>query len=195
MVWEKQRLLALKSKQQAKFQAEKFLNENSSRDELLENGEKFILELYGLSKYSSLNESRYFKFTKITTKSTLQSNFDIVKLPPTSEAAHQHLLRVYLQVQLWIGNKLQPTDWGWKYDTTKENGVTKMVLKPVPSTKAFAPDDLLYLLSCTCKKQCKEYCRCRKSGVKCSPTCKNCNGLSCLNSPTLEEETVDISDI
>uniref|UniRef100_A0A1Y1M0B6 Uncharacterized protein n=1 Tax=Photinus pyralis TaxID=7054 RepID=A0A1Y1M0B6_PHOPY len=115
--------------QLSQFVDVKFLDENSSRDELLENGEKFILELYGLGKYSNLNESRYFKFTSITAKSSLRSNFDLVKLPPTSSAAHQHLLRVYLQIQFWIGNKLNPTEWGWKYATVRENqgenGMTK----------------------------------------------------------------------
>lgn len=186
---------AIKRIPHAKFQAETFLNQNASRDDLIENGEKFILELYGLSKYSNLNEARYFKFTSITKKSTLKSNFDLIKLPPTSEGAHQHLLRVYLQVQFWIGNELQPTNWGWRYENVKENGRTKKALRPVPSTKPFAPDDLLHLLSCNCKTPCGPYCRCRKSGFKCSVMCTNCNGLSCLNSTTIHEETEESMEI
>ena len=36
-------------------------------------------------------------------------------LPPTSAAASYHSLRVYLQVQTWIGNgdSMEPLEWGW----------------------------------------------------------------------------------
>jgi len=33
-------------------------------------------------------------------------------LPPTFEAAQQHLIRVYYQVQKWLCNELNPLDWG-----------------------------------------------------------------------------------
>ena len=37
-------------------------------------------------------------------------------LPPTSEAAKYHSLRMYLQVHEWKGceDELLPTDWGWQ---------------------------------------------------------------------------------
>ena len=35
-------------------------------------------------------------------------------LPPTDDAAAQHFLRAYHQVQTWLGHKKGPKDWGWE---------------------------------------------------------------------------------
>jgi hypothetical protein len=56
---------------------------------------------YNFEVVSSLNVLRYKKFaTKVvTSKEVIQSH----TLPPTIEAAVYHDLRVYYQVQIWIG--------------------------------------------------------------------------------------------
>jgi len=51
---------------------------------------------------------------KATAKLALKSQFSLTSLPPTSGAARQHLLKVYLQVQRWLGIKHEPTDYRWK---------------------------------------------------------------------------------
>ena len=43
-----------------------------------------------------------------TAKNKLQANFELATLPPTSVAAAQHSFRVYHQVQMWLGNDLDP---------------------------------------------------------------------------------------
>ncbi|KAJ8880832.1 hypothetical protein PR048_017303 [Dryococelus australis] len=96
-----------------------------SRKELLADGEKFVLRLYGLSKYSHLNEARYYR-----------------------------------------------------------------ALKPIVSSKHYAPNDLLYLVSCSCKTGYGNYCRCRKSNLQCSAMCENCSGLSCYNLPGFTSESI-----
>ena len=76
------------SSQEARNQAAQFLQNDIGRNLLLVSGEKFILDLYGMSKYSNLNEARYFMFIKLTKRSSLRSSFNLAKLPPTSESAH-----------------------------------------------------------------------------------------------------------
>lgn len=183
----------IQTSKEAQTQALVFTHHGVSKEELRTNGEKFILNLYGLKRYTNLNEARYFMFTRLTKRSKLRSNFDLAKLPPTSEAAHEHLLRVYLQVQTWLGNKLDATAWGWKMEHLKENGGSRKTLTPVLSSKPFAPDDLLHLVSCSCKTSCANYCGCRKVGLNCSAMCEHCNGLSCDNCPAFDD-VIDLDD-
>ena len=56
----------IRSSNEARAQALVFTQEHDNQDELLRNGEQFILSLYGMTKYSSLNEARYFMFTRLT---------------------------------------------------------------------------------------------------------------------------------
>ena len=103
-------------------------------------------------------------------------------MPPTSEAARQHCLRAYFQVQTWIGNdSLNPVDWGWKLHNN--------VLVPHRTEKAIAHDKLLNLISCGCKKGCKQTCTCRKMGMACTDMCAKCSEFGCTNSVLLEEDT------
>lgn len=65
--------------------------------------EKIVLAMHSLGNYYNFNEARYFKFTSLTRISTLKLNFDLAKLPTTSEPCHKHLTRAYFQVP-----------WGWR---------------------------------------------------------------------------------
>ncbi|GBM99117.1 hypothetical protein AVEN_60463-1 [Araneus ventricosus] len=38
----------------------------------------------------------------------------MASLPPTEAAAHQHSLRVYHQIQHWLGNRKRSEDWDWE---------------------------------------------------------------------------------
>ncbi|CAG9769757.1 unnamed protein product [Ceutorhynchus assimilis] len=44
----------------------------------------------------------------------LKSTFNLATLPPTADSAEQHVLRTYFQIQEWIGNNLDPLQYGWK---------------------------------------------------------------------------------
>ncbi|KAK3917979.1 Protein lin-54 [Frankliniella fusca] len=94
----------------------------------------------------------------------------LADLPPTSDRAHQHFLRVYLTVQDWLGNSLDPTQWGW-YRGERS-------LHPVPSKLSPAPQELLHLIACNCKALCRagSGCSCRKADLPCTPACGKCRG-------------------
>ena len=79
-------------------------------------------------------------YNRIIAKKKLSTSFQLASLPPTSAAAEQHSYRVYLQVQEWLGNCLDPTKWGWS--------MIEKSLKPIPTTKEVAPLKLLQLQGC-----------------------------------------------
>ncbi|KAL5012859.1 hypothetical protein ScPMuIL_011410 [Solemya velum] len=70
----------------------------------------------------------------------------IHELPPTSAANYFHSLRTYHQVQQWVGNELNPLDYGWKEAKNK--------FIPVKTSLPAAPSDLLTVVRCNCKKGC-----------------------------------------
>ena len=84
----------------------------------------------------------------------------MASLPPTSAAAQQHLYRVYLWVQQWLGHSLPPSEWGWKRD--------EHTLVAVATDEPAAPQTLLKLVSCACKSGCGNACGCRKRRLVCS---------------------------
>lgn len=131
----------------------------------------------------TLDELRYYRYNYLISKQSDEKSFDLALLPPTSDAAAQHSYRVYLQVQQWRGNEVDPTDWGWirKGD----------LLIPVCMTKDPAPPKLLSIISCYCKSNCTVKCECRRSGLNCSAMCRECQGLLCMN---CEEAIIHQSD-
>lgn len=60
-------------------------------------------------------------------------------------------------------------------------------------TKPPAPQPLLNMISCNCKKGCTNNCGCRKAGLKCSAVCRHCSGQSCENIPDLIFDDIDES--
>lgn len=99
----------------------------------------------------------------------------LASLPPTEDAAKMHSLRVYHQVQSWLGNTPPADKWGWHRNPK---------LSPIRSTLGPAPSKVLNSIFCCCAKS----CGCRKIGLQCSEVCINCNGNSCENSRILDLE-------
>lgn len=98
--------------------AEVFKKINCSPDIILTNGIRFLLAMYGApKKFDSIENYRYVSFVKYTRNN---KNVNLSCLPPTSAAAYQHLYRVYYQIQVWLGNELNPENWGW---VLKDNGL------------------------------------------------------------------------
>lgn len=77
------------------------------RDLYCNKAEKNLIEK---STNFSLNDLRYLHFSKAKVK----TNFAFETLPPTEGAMKEHAFQTYYQLQLWLGNSLNPTDWGWK---------------------------------------------------------------------------------
>ena len=93
-------------------QAEVFNNEDATKGDIIEAGEKALVCLYNGRSDESLDSLRYSRFCQKITTGT--SSVQPECLPPTSAAAVYHSLRVYHQVQQWRGVALPPQDWGWK---------------------------------------------------------------------------------
>lgn len=156
-----------------------FNNESSSPEEIERAGEKYLLALYKAPAHiTSLNNLRHHIFHK--TAAFNQKQVELARLPPTIDAAREHLYRVYLQIQLWRGKRLNPQNWGWKEDNGK--------LYPVFTKKPPAPDTLLKVINCACAKTCEQNCSIRKAGLLCSVICKHCHGGSCLNQQPIIDE-------
>ena len=165
---------------------ELFNNPSSSECSVTSAGEEFLLALYGAPRTtSSLNKHRYHCFMKAVAKCPIHTKLQLASLPPTSAAAKEHSMRVYHQVQQWLGCDIPPTEWGWD--------LVDGQLYPTLTRKRPAPDTLLNLISCNCKTECERRCGCRKAGIQCSPLCGQCRGGGCSNSekPDTDEEVDD----
>lgn len=110
-----------------------FENINEDPNNILQAGVACILSLYGApSKAHDLNTLRYNSFIKATAKNT---SVLLSSLPPTTDAAFEHLKRVYLQIQVWLGNDVVIENWGWKYSNN--------MYIPITMNQLPAPDNLL----------------------------------------------------
>lgn len=145
--------------------------------------------LYGAKETENLNALRYKRYLTTIGKQPVHANFKLAALPPTEDAAREHSLRVYHQVQLWHGVAKDPLQWGWKKIGRQ--------LRPVTTSMAAAPDELLRLISCCCTDDCTRNCECRKNGLQCSRMCITCVGLDCTNRDEPEDfdaEQILVSD-
>lgn len=144
-----------------------------SKEMLASQGEDVIAGLFGAQPCEGLDILRFRKF--VTKTSRVQKQVQVCSLPPTYAAAIYHIYRVYHQVQQWIGNNLEPKDWGWKL----ENGI----LVPTKTHLPPAPEELLKIIRCNCKSNCEsKRCNCKRHGIVCSMSCGECRGTSCSNS-------------
>lgn len=150
-----------------------FHKSDSSPDEVARVGEIFLLKLYNAKQSSSLDKLRYVLYMQKISKSS--SSFKLESLPPTSAAGKYHSYRSYFTVQEWLGNvgDLEPTEWGWER--------TDNMLKPIMTDMPVAPDRVLRIVSCGCKKGCGKRCMCRKAGLHCTTMCSSCIGQTCTN--------------
>lgn len=104
------------------------------------------------------------------------------RLPPPSDAAKFHSLRVYYQCQNWMLETvdIDPTDRGREIKCGK--------LCPILMEHPPAPEKLLDIIRCNCKQNCDtKRCVCRKHGLQCSVGCGECRGLNCSISGAIAE--------
>ena len=145
-------------------------------------GEKVLVMMYGGNRSESLDAPRCRLFcSKVAVGTTF---VQVHTLPPTIVAARFHSLRVYLQVQEWLGNCqiVEPKQCGWRLERDR--------LVPVTTDIPAAPSDLLKVIHCSCKSNCdSKRCSCRKYGLDCTSCCEEYCGVSCSNSPVLTLDT------
>ena len=136
-------------------------------------GQKALVCLYNGKESDSLDELRLQLFHQKVSSSSV--SIHPRSLPPTCASANYHVQRVYHQVQTWLGNSLDPVEWGWKYNDGK--------LIPCMTDMTPAPENLLEAIHCGCKSGCQSRrCSCRKFAMNCSLACAGCKGLHCKNS-------------
>ncbi|CAG2207340.1 unnamed protein product [Mytilus edulis] len=144
-------------------------------------GEQIFVALYGgLQDVETLDMLRYRIFASKVCVGNIY--VQVHTLPPTSDAAKLHCIRVYHQTQVWIGkgDKLDPKDWGWHVEDNK--------LLPIRALLPPAPEKLLRIIRCNCKLNCDtKRCSCRKHGIDCSPACGECRGMNCSNTSNITE--------
>ena len=112
------------------------------------------------------------------------SKIDPALLPPSPRATFFHGLRIHHQIVVWKDLSevdKEPLRWGWKI---KNSNYT-----PIMTDIEAGPPELLRIVRCGCKGPCGAKCICRKAGLKCSSTCKECHGLTCSNAPVIEPES------
>ena len=126
----------------------------------MSSAEKFVCLLYK-SPEEILDLAREKMFGKVSQPE---------KLPPTSDAFHQHLLRCHYQSMVWRTAHLgkptlpKPEETGWR--------IQDDVLVPVLMTLDPIPKACIEMVSCRCKTGCSTLrCRCRKSTVVCTELC------------------------
>ncbi|KAJ8684747.1 hypothetical protein QAD02_020540 [Eretmocerus hayati] len=101
-------------------------------------------------------------------------------LPPTSEAAKQHIFRAYFQIQLWFGNDtIKATDFGWFESTSAR----VRCFKPVyVEDNILIPPKLTEQIICGCERGCaNKKCSCVRAGMPCTYLCRSSHGTDCEN--------------
>jgi hypothetical protein len=98
------------------------------------------------------------------------------KLRPMQMLVKNH---IYVKTMKDIGKEWSVSDDGWN--------VSFSTLEFIWLGSKPAPEEVMELLSCTCKRRCTEdICFCLKAGLKCTKMCS----LNCDNMPSEDDETV-----
>lgn len=143
----KKSILNLLQKEEALQDAcQYFYYAHSTTDTIYGAAEQFIFSLYKQNKSTkaaSIDQLRYDLFT--STVAHAKKELSLAVLPPTPSSLRQHAYRVFYQIQEWLGNELNPEEWGWKKTTT--------MMLPITNTDDPAPKDLLNLVIKIYKKK------------------------------------------
>ncbi len=132
-------------------QADVFRDPDSTKTDVTVAGEKAIVTIYKGLLGDRLDFLKLQCFLNKVGSST--SHVKPEALPPSSAAAKFFSMRVYLQVQQWMGHHdhMKPEDWGWY-----EKGGKYL---PVLIDKETAHKELLEVVCCNCKMGCStKYC-------------------------------------
>ena len=142
---------------------------------LFESVEQFVLKLYGLKGCADVNEGRYVKFTSAKITPPPQ------KLPPTRDALLCHCKRVSFVTSM-VKKSFEadfempsPNGHGWSIDDNGTLSIVWIILPP-------APNGVLQLVSCNCRKSAcqKGNCNCLSYKLSCTDLC-GCGDYICQN--------------
>ena len=88
-----------------------FMVANRTDEEIEKAGNEALAIIYGCKPGMDLNFERASRSSEKVFSSSCYLPPE--HLPPTSDAARFHSYKVYLQVQAWLGEEMEPTWWGW----------------------------------------------------------------------------------
>ncbi|GFY44157.1 uncharacterized protein TNIN_66811 [Trichonephila inaurata madagascariensis] len=102
-------------------------------------------------RYTMLHNLRTVLIIFVTLNSSTKLNkpVQLSNVPPTRAAAHQHISRVYYQVQTWLGSHLEPQEKGLILRNEFLEPI--IILPPVP-------EELLKTIYCNCKNSWGQRC-------------------------------------
>ena len=90
-----------------------FNKPNTTKQDITEAGEIFAFALYKAQKNETpINHQRYVLFNTLVGNSS--QTVTLARLPSTFAGWQQHSLQVCHQIQAWLGNALDPEEWGRK---------------------------------------------------------------------------------
>ncbi|GBM21544.1 hypothetical protein AVEN_85354-1 [Araneus ventricosus] len=149
-----------------------FFNSEATIDQVAKAGETFLIHLHRGNPRTSACDFNHLRYT-LFTQSATKTRSTLARLAPTVDAARFHALRSYLQIQKWLGHEKNHLEWGWV--------LTRFDLSPRKMERDAAPESLLKMIPCNCKKGCKNACGCRKTSLICSSLCTCSLGEACEN--------------
>ena len=156
-----------------------FKDETATKEEIHAAGMKLVATTYRCSPELNAERVRIFK-ERCNNKSS-KKQISLERLPPTEDAAKLHSERAYLQVQEWLGNRLDPTSFGW----VLRDGI----LDPIPMLLKPAPESLMEIKKCGCSTGCRGgRCGCYNGSLWCTDRC------SCTNCENQDDKDVIESD-
>ncbi|MCH2406132.1 MAG: hypothetical protein MK200_08070 [Nitrosopumilus sp.] len=142
-------------------------------EDLVKGLEKFVCHLYG-SKTNDVNKLRYKMYC------SRKAELSCELLPPCFSSLNQHILRANYQTKIWRSSLIpnpavpSPEGHGWYLNENNELAIKWMDCRP-------APDEILELVTCDCKKKCVDIsCVCMQFGFCCTDACSltNCSNSS-----------------
>jgi len=101
-------------------------------------------------------------------------------LPPTTGSLQLHIRRAHYIVMIWRRateshpSLPSPAACGW--ELLAEEGI----YTPIQMCQSPAPEAVINLVKCGCKKGCTRWCSCIKNNIPCTEVC-GCVGYSCNN--------------
>jgi len=158
---------------------------NATVDAVKEAGVALMVALYSGKEGDDLSALRYSAYCKMAVAKG--GSFLADRLPPSTNAAELHSLRVHLQAVFWksLGKVLLPASkWGWRLHRSK--------LQPIAMTQQPGPPHLMSVIRCNCTTHCRtQHCSCRKNRLKCIEACGHCHGVDCDNVELVSESNVE----
>jgi len=134
--------------------------------------EHFVCLLYRSKMHTTVNELRWFLFSNRAAEGE--------NLPPTSGSLHLHIRRAHYIAMIWRKageshpSRPTPSEFGWEFDTNTSRFSPLRCLNPP------APEAVLNLVRCGCKRECEGRCSCCKNNIPCTEVC-GCWAFSCNN--------------